>query len=255
MMAMTGTVPMRSEAAHRSEMTNQLLFGELAHVLAISGDFVLVQTQYENYEGWCQKSQLLAVPATWVSSPPQPEALAGDFAQLIQVNGEDMRVPLGSNLRLFQNNQLALGAYVFDNKGTVHVPQAATPGTEAMVQLAKSYLNTPYLWGGRSVFGIDCSGFTQQVFRFFGQYLPRDAYQQAELGRDLGFLAEGQSGDLAFFDNAAGKITHVGMLLGPQTIVHASGKVRIDPIDQEGILHAITGERTHHLRLVKRYTA
>jgi len=113
-------------------------------------------------------------------------------------------------------------------------------------------MNTPYLWGGRSLYGIDCSGFTQQVFGYFNVQLQRDAYQQAEMGTDIGFLAESQCGDLAYFDNKEGKITHVGILLNENTIIHASGRVRIDYIDQAGILNRQTGERTHQLRIVKR---
>ena len=107
------------------------------------------------------------------------------------------------------------------------------------------------MWGGRSVFGIDCSGFVQQVYAYFNIQLPRDAYQQAGMGKDIGFLAETICGDLAYFDNKEGKITHVGIMLDAQTIIHASGRVRIDYIDQAGILNKETGERTHQLRIVK----
>jgi cell wall-associated NlpC family hydrolase len=103
------------------------------------------------------------------------------------------------------------------------------------------------------VFGIDCSGFVQQVFRFFNKNLPRDAWQQAVKGEMVGFLAEVQCGDLAFFDNEEGSITHVGLLFDEKTIIHSSGKVRIDPIDNMGIISRDTGERTHRLRIIKRY--
>jgi cell wall-associated NlpC family hydrolase len=115
------------------------------------------------------------------------------------------------------------------------------------------YLNTPYLWGGRSVFGIDCSGFAQQVYRFFNKHLPRDASQQALQGEVVGFLQEAICGDLAFFDNEEGRITHVGILLDAQTIIHSSGRVKIDKIDNQGIFTTDKGERTHNLRIIKRY--
>ena len=126
--------------------------------------------------------------------------------------------------------------------------------TEASIkEISIQFLNTSYLWGGRSVFGIDCSGFVQQVFRFFNKPLQRDAYQQATDGEVVGFLQEAKCGDLAFFDNEEGKITHVGILYNADTIIHASGKVRIDKIDNMGIVNSDTGERTHNLRIIKRY--
>lgn len=119
--------------------------------------------------------------------------------------------------------------------------------------IALDYLDVPYLWGGRSKCGIDCSGFSQQVYRHFGIKLPRDAYQQAEQGEVVGFLQEVECGDLAFFDNEEGRITHVGIMLSTHEIIHASGKVRIDKIDHQGIINSETGTRTHQLRIIKRY--
>ena len=117
---------------------------------------------------------------------------------------------------------------------------------------AMMYINAPYLWGGRSPFGIDCSGFTQLVYKIAGKKLPRDAYQQAEIGQTLSFVEEAQSGDLAFFDNEEGSIVHVGILLQDNEIIHASGKVRIDKIDHQGIFNVDTKRYSHKLRLIKK---
>jgi gamma-D-glutamyl-L-lysine dipeptidyl-peptidase len=124
---------------------------------------------------------------------------------------------------------------------------------ENINDVASQYLDVSYLWGGKSLSGIDCSGFCQQVFKQFGIKLPRDAYQQAELGEVVGFLQEVECGDLAFFDNEEGRITHVGMMLNIHEIIHSSGKVRIDKIDHQGIINSETGARTHKLRIIKRY--
>ena len=131
--------------------------------------------------------------------------------------------------------------------------ETITSDANNILSLAKQYIDVPYIWGGKSKNGIDCSGFSQQVFKQFGIKLPRDAYQQAEVGEVVGFLLEAKTGDLAFFDNEEGKITHVGIMLGTDEIIHASGKVRIDKIDNQGIINAETGARTHKLRIVKRY--
>ena len=123
----------------------------------------------------------------------------------------------------------------------------------SVTDAAMFFMNAPYLWGGRSVFGIDCSGFTQMVFRQFGIRLKRDAWQQAEQGELLGFIQEARAGDLAFFDNEEGRITHVGIMLNNNRIIHASGKVRIDTIDTQGIFNKDLNKYTHKLRIVKRF--
>ena len=129
-----------------------------------------------------------------------------------------------------------------------------TPGfvkKEKIVENALMFLSSPYLWGGRSPLGVDCSGFSQIVYRLQGIDLPRDAYQQAKVGTTLSFVEESEPGDLAFFDNQEGVITHVGIILKDNHIIHASGKVRIDRMDQQGIFNSELGIHTHKLRLIK----
>ena len=129
-----------------------------------------------------------------------------------------------------------------------------TPGfvkKEKITENALIYLNAPYLWGGRTPLGIDCSGLTQMIYRLQGIDLPRDAYQQAKVGTTLSFIEESEPGDLAFFDNEEGKVIHVGIILKDNHIIHASGKVRIDRIDQQGIFNSEIGNHTHKLRLIK----
>ena len=106
--------------------------------------------------------------------------------------------------------------------------------------------------GGRTPMGVDCSGFTQMVYRLNGKHIPRDASQQVDLGVTLSFIEEAESGDLAFFDDAEGNIIHVGIILENNHIIHASGKVRIDRIDQQGIFNKDLGEHTHKLRIIKK---
>ena len=120
-----------------------------------------------------------------------------------------------------------------------------------LINNAMIFLNAPYLWGGRTPFGIDCSGFTQIIYRLQGINIPRDAYKQAEIGTTLSFINESEEGDLAFFDNAEGKIIHVGIIMKKNYIIHASGKVRIDKIDQEGIFNIEKKKHTHKLRIIK----
>jgi len=248
---MVPAAPLRKEAAHRSEMVSQLLFGEIAEVLEEGKLFVKLRCLYENYEGWCQLSQISPIEEAQVKQVGNE--LSDEWATLIKVNGDPMHISMGSSLGVLQNGKAQVGKFEIVYGKEVWSPSNATVSEEALKARAYQYLNTPYLWGGRSVFGIDCSGFVQQVFRFFNKALPRDPYQQAGEGEVVGFLQEAKCGDLAYFDNEEGRITHVGMLLNSDTIIHSSGKVRVDKIDNMGIVSSDTGERTHKLRIIKRY--
>jgi cell wall-associated NlpC family hydrolase len=248
---MVPAAPLRKDAAHRSEMVSQLLFGEIAEVLEEEKLFVKLRCLYDNYEGWCQLSQLSLIEEAQVKQAGNE--LSDDWTTLITVNNDPMHISMGSSLGILQNGKMQVGKFEIAYGKEVWSPSSATVSEEALKARAYQYLNTPYLWGGRSVFGIDCSGFVQQVFRFFNKSLPRDAYQQAGEGEVVGFLQEAKCGDLAYFDNEEGRITHVGMLLNSDTIIHSSGKVRVDKIDNMGIISSDTGERTHKLRIIKRY--
>jgi cell wall-associated NlpC family hydrolase len=239
--------PLRKEAAHRSEMVSQLLFGERVQLIEPSGDFVLVKNDYDAYIGWCQRSQLTELTGDF--SVEEPEVLSSSYINAGMLRDTDIQLPKGVPI----SNWKGITEPKFTYAGTTHTAGSVPFSESAIVALSTSYLNVPYLWGGKSVFGIDCSGFSQQVFRYFGKKLPRDSGDQAKLGEDVGFLAETRAGDLAFFNNAEGTITHVGILLNNHEIIHASGKVRIDTIDQWGIINRDTELRTHTLRLIKRY--
>ncbi len=178
--------------------------------------------------------------------------LTAEWVTTLEYNGHPMMVPMGSQLTGMKNGKAKWRKNQVHYKGKIW--DAAEAGTDPLSirQLTCKFLNTAYLWGGRSVFGIDCSGFTQSVFKFLGVSLLRDACLQAGQGEAVGFLEETRTGDLAFFDNEEGRITHVGILLNTNEIIHSSGKVRIDKIDNMGIVQSETFERTHHLRVIKR---
>lgn len=236
--------PLRAEPSHRSEMVSQILFGEPCDLVEEKEEWVRISVVHDRYEGWTLRSHINLVSVLNLDARVE---LANDFVNTIYYNNVPMQVPMGSMLQHLHS--ISEPYLVFHGNAC----GIATPTEEEMIARAKQFLNTAYLWGGRTVFGIDCSGFTQMVFRFFGINLPRDAYQQAGEGELVGFLPEVKIGDLAFFDNAEGRITHVGMMIDDQHIIHASGKVRIDKIDNAGILNVDTNQRTHRLRVIKRY--
>jgi cell wall-associated NlpC family hydrolase len=236
--------PLRAEGSHRAEMVSQMLFGETAQVLSETKDFYQIQMHQDGYEGWCQKLQLQLVAE---GASVTTTRYAANWVNNAEFNGQAIQLPLGTPIVSYKhtNFELAYTGAMLDAANNAYTP-------DALQNLAKQFLGTAYLWGGRSVFGIDCSGFVQMVFKLFNCKLPRDAYQQAIMGEAIGFLAEAKTGDLAFFDNEQGNITHVGILLAPDLIIHASAMVRIDPIDQAGIVSSSTGLRTHQLRTIRR---
>jgi len=236
--------PIRAEGSHRAEMVSQILFGETATIIHETKDFYQIQMHQYEYEGWCQKLQLQILPE---GAAIITKGYTVNWVNSAVFNGQAIQLPMGTPIvsDAHANFELTYTSAILDSVNN-------KPTQAAIEALASKFLGTAYLWGGRTVFGIDCSGFVQMVFKLFNIILPRDAYQQALMGEDVGFLAEARCGDLAFFDNEQGKITHVGILLSPHKIIHASALVRIDPIDQAGIVSSSTGLRTHQLRTIRR---
>ncbi|WP_126249123.1 C40 family peptidase [Chitinophaga rhizosphaerae] len=241
-------MPLRAEPSHRAEMISQAVFGECLETETVTQDgWVKVRMQYEGYEGWVTLSHLETIPQGLYEA--LPTHVVRHWQAVLQLNGKPVHVPYGSLLKLGATGWGSVT--VTPGEGIVPFKPAPAP-REAWEPIAMEFLNTGYLWGGKTVFGTDCSGFTQTVYKILGIPLLRDAYQQAAQGETVSFLQEVKPGDLAFFDNPEGRITHVGIMLDEQRIIHASGKVRIDPVDNQGIVNADTGERTHKLRLIKR---
>jgi len=234
----------RAVPDHRSEMKSQLLFGESVALKdsAIKG-WVNIVCKADGYEGWCQAAQVKEITAAQYND--NSITLAADWVNEISYNEHPMFIPLGSIVATVKTN--------LPFTGSIWQPATAATDEATIKQIAFKFLNTAYLWGGRSVFGIDCSGFAQAVYKFLNIPVLRDAHLQATQGEVVGFLQEAHCGDLAFFDDAEGEIIHVGILLNDKEIIHASTKVRIDKIDTAGIINTDSGERTHQLRIIKRY--
>jgi hypothetical protein len=242
-------VPVRKEPDDRSEMTNQILFGEHFKVLELRKRWVKVRLAFDKYEGWICAKQWNEISEEQYNGLSIKAPLCSELVSIIENDAEVLPITLGASLPLFQNQQISLG----DQK-MVYNGESIQGNLDRnqLIEFAYSYINSPYLWGGKSPFGIDCSGFTQMVYKLCGYQLLRDAYQQASQGESLSFVEEAQPGDLAFFDNSEGQIIHVGIMLGNYDIIHASGKVRVDKIDHQGIFNKELGTHTHKLRLITR---
>jgi gamma-D-glutamyl-L-lysine dipeptidyl-peptidase len=240
--------PVRAESSDRAEIVTQLLFGEAVKVISIEKPWVHIRCHHDDYEGYMDYKQLIPLntndAADWLKSDKirlrqrtlhinTPDGPDWIYQGSILPHGFESGFRLGSlNFQPLQSlNELARNA--------------------SIVELAQSYLNTPYIWGGRSITGIDCSGFTQVIFAMIGISLKRDASEQVEMGSLVEF-DEVKAGDLAFFHNSKGNIIHVGIATGLGTILHASGKVREDKLDEKGIYRSDTGEYSHQLNCIKR---
>ena len=251
-------IPVRAEAKHASEMVTQLLFGEYYQVIDKKKDWKKIKLSYDAYEGWISDNQFCELSFDhYREFEQQSLPILGDMMQLLINTDAHHLLPivLGSNLPFMQQNSLLLGEKKYQINGNIIHYDNDKPNVvnkQQVVQFAHHYLSAPYFWGGRSPLGIDCSGLTQMVFKLAGIKLQRDAYQQATQGETIGMLGEAQPADLAYFANDDGKITHVGILLNSSQIIHASGLVRIDPIDQYGIFNPQTKKYTHKLRIIKR---
>ena len=242
-------VPVRLEPNHRSEMVSQLLFGEHFSVLEKTKGWVKIKIQFDNYEGWIDEKQFQPISETEYQKLSETSiVLSSDLIEYVTGKDEVMfPVPLGSSLSFLYVPEINTSEFVFDGLKTFD----KKPKSE-ILKTAFMYLNTPYLWGGKTPFGIDCSGFVQMVYKLNGYSLLRDASQQATQGEVLSFIEEAEAGDLAFFDNEDGKITHVGILMNDNYIIHSHGKVRIDRLDHLGIMNVDTKRHTHKLRVIKK---
>jgi len=244
-------VPLRSEASDASEMVTQLLFGEVFEVLETQKKWSFIKLAYDDYEAWIDNKQFTALDeATFKKLKLSKSKLTGELSQFVVADNEALTVlPLGASLPFFKNNKLQISTKEYTYEGNIY---DANTIKENIINTAFLYLNAPYLWGGKTPFGIDCSGFTQMVYKLNGFKLPRDASQQAKRGHVLSFIEESEAGDLAFFDNQEGNITHVGIIMKNNYIIHASGKVRMDRLDQFGIYNEEIQKHTHKLRIIKK---
>lgn len=235
---------MRAEPKDTSELVSQVIYGESFKIIEQRANWSLIKLSFDNYKGWIDNKQLVEISETvYDSTISEANIYSSDLIEFIQINNKGLlTIPFGSNL-----NSIKLFDHSFDGNTTKTIQPK-----ENLVKTSLLFINSPYLWGGRTPFGIDCSGFTQIIYKINGYKIDRDAKDQVNLGVSLSFIEESEPGDLAFFDNKEGDIVHVGIIMEDNHIIHAHGQVRIDRLDQTGIYNVDTKKHTHKLRVIKK---
>jgi gamma-D-glutamyl-L-lysine dipeptidyl-peptidase len=241
-------VPLRSGPSHKSEMLSQILFGESYRIIDQAGSWIKIEMFFDNNRGWIDLGHLQQSPEinngkSFVLNRSL-QCQKNDKTNLILEPGSQIYNPD------FNDKTFMLGKSLFSATGDFSNNHIST--TESLPETALSFINSPYIWGGRIPSGIDCSGLTQLVYKIHGISIPRDCWQQAETGETISFISDARPGDLVFFDNERGKISHVGMIIATGSVIHASGRVRVDTIDHQGIFKPEIGGYSHRLRLIKR---
>lgn len=244
--------PMRAQASDKSEMVSQLLFGETVEVFDQKENWSFVTGSWDGYSGWVDAKQIKRLTPSEYETYSEHQSMNLSLVEGLMAADHFIPLTLGAVLPHFDGLRCQLGDQSFQFSGPVVTAGQVPAESNWIVKIARRYLHAPYLWGGRSPFGIDCSGLTQMVYKMAGIKLLRDASQQVTQGRPVDFMELCQPGDLAFFDNGRGDIGHVGIILPDCHVIHASGKVRIDKLDHFGIFDKEQKRYTHQLRIVKR---
>ena len=235
-------VPVRISNSDKSEMVTQLIYGDLVSIIEEKENWTKIKSDFDNYVGWIDSNQYQKLDEVQ-KKYFEKQSYSSDLVEFIE-NEKNQLITITIGSVISRSNLLN---HKFEGN---HI--TGKQNRESIVKTALLYLNTPYLWGGKTPFGIDCSGYTQMVYKINGYRLLRDAKDQASQGETLSFIEESQQGDLAFFHNESDEIVHVGIILKENYIIHACGKVRIDRIDHSGIYNNEKNKHTHSLRYIKK---
>jgi len=237
-------VPLREFPQDTSEMISQVLYGEHFKILEQRKKWSRIRLAFDNYEGWIDNKQFVEISKeNYLMIDKLKPQYSLDLVEMVQNQKKQLlTLPIGSAVHSTKYLKHDYDGNCISGKQK----------KSHLIDTALNYLNAPYLWGGKTPFGIDCSGLTQMVYKINGYSLLRDASQQATQGEVLSFIEESEPGDLAFFDNDEGNITHVGIIMDDNYIIHAHGQVRIDRLDHTGIYNSERRTHTHKLRVIKK---
>lgn len=252
-------VPVRSEARETAGMETQLLFAETCTVVEQKPRWMLVKNDADGQQGWVDAKMVTILnDDEWQqvqdSRKEQPARIKMPMAYAVSKNnGQTIPLTAGTCLPNYHNGQFEVLGVPFQIDPEMVAEQALEMTESNVLNIIRFFLNIPYLWGGKNAMGLDCSGFTQVVHSLFGHSLLRNAGEQITQGERIESLQEAQIGDLVFFDHEDGKISHVGMLIDSRRVIHCSGRVKVESIDEQGIFSVEAGNTyTHHLVQIRR---
>jgi len=264
-------VPVRAEARESAEQNTQMLFGETctiepsAETDPLSDRWRFVRLDSDGQKGWVDAKMVTPMSdkeyRTYTKAYKTAAIVAFPMAYAVsENNGQTIPLTAGTRLTNYQPSSVkGAGAARFEVLGVgfridgglvITAPLELTE--HVLLQTVRFFLNVPYLWGGKNAMGMDCSGFTQTVMSLFGKHLYRNASEQAKQGRTVSCLKKAQAGDLVFFDHKDGRISHVGIVVDSTRVIHCSGRVKVEKLDETGIFSAETGDYTHHLVAIRR---
>lgn len=250
-------VPVRAEARESAEQNTQMLFGQTCEITESKERWMYVRLDADGQEGWVDAKMVTPMSAKeYTAYRTQYKSCARVVFPVAYAvsenNGQTIPLTAGTGLTGYKDGRFEVLGVGFRIEPSM---VAATPmemNEPNLLQVVRFFLNVPYLWGGKNALGMDCSGFTQVIMSLFGKQLLRNASEQATQGRQVTRLSNAKAGDLAFFDHKDGKISHVGIVIDKDRIIHCSGRVKVEKLDETGIFNTEKGDYSHHLVTLRR---
>ena len=251
-------VPVRSEANEGGEQLTQLLFAETVDILEEKPRWIRIKNDADGQIGWVDFKMLTKLSDSereLVAKADKSARVMMPMAYAVsENNGQTIPLTAGTCLPNYKDGRFEVLGVGFRIDPSMVADKSLEMTTEKIMEVVRFFLNVPYLWGGKNALGMDCSGFTQIIHSLFGHQLLRNASEQVTQGMPVKSLKNAQTGDLAFFDHEDGKISHVGLILDSERIIHCSGRVKVEKLDEIGIFSIEQGGTyTHHLVSIRRY--
>ena len=255
--ALHSVVPVRAEAREGAEQNTQMLFGELCAILEEQPRWVRIRLESDGQEGWADAKMICPMKSEEYKSHKTVLQTAATVAMpmayaVSENNGQTIPLTAGTKLTNYQDGRFEVLGVGFRIDPSMVITKSLDFNEQNLLQAVRFFLNIPYLWGGKNAMGMDCSGFAQIVMSLFGKNLPRNASEQVTCGRMISALSKAKAGDLVFFDHEDGKISHVGIVIDPERVIHCSGRVKVEKLDETGVFNAETGSYSHHLVTIRR---